>query len=154
MSSGDLRIFVYKNESSSEGKVMILPPTLSMSRFRSRVSKKLSLRSVKRLFLASGAEIEKIVEIQNNDILYISSGEPFYKSKISHIHPPCPALQVSVMGSGGVGKSALTLRFVKEYFVQDWDPTIEDAYQKTIVVDGKRSTLEMLDTAGQDVRRQ
>jgi small GTP-binding protein len=59
---------------------------------------------------------------------------------------------MSVLGSGGVGKSALTLRFVRDYFVKDWDPTIEDAYRKAITVDDGLCMLEILDTAGQDVR--
>lgn len=59
---------------------------------------------------------------------------------------------LSVLGSGGVGKSALTLRFVRDYFVKDWDPTIEDAYRKAITVDDNLCMLEILDTAGQDVR--
>ena len=58
---------------------------------------------------------------------------------------------MSVLGSGGVGKSALTLRFVRDYFVKDWDPTIEDAYRKSISVDEGLCMLEILDTAGQDV---
>jgi len=57
---------------------------------------------------------------------------------------------VSVLGCGGVGKSALTLRFVRDFFVKDWDPTIEDAYRKTVEVDGQLCILEVLDTAGQD----
>ncbi|KAI9908151.1 hypothetical protein PsorP6_016212 [Peronosclerospora sorghi] len=42
-------------------------------------SKKLGVR-VKRLFLSSGAEISDVDELQNNDTLYSSQGEAFYKS--------------------------------------------------------------------------
>lgn len=35
-----------------------------------------------------------------------------------------------VLGSGGVGKSALTVQFVSDVFVQKYDPTIEDLYRK------------------------
>ena len=31
-----------------------------------------------------------------------------------------------VLGSGGVGKSALTIRFVTDNFLDEYDPTIED----------------------------
>ncbi|XP_072031040.1 circularly permutated Ras protein 1-like isoform X2 [Amphiura filiformis] len=44
--------------------------------------------------------------------------------------------KVVVCGSGGVGKSAITVRFVSDIFVTDYDPTIEDSYRKQIVVDG------------------
>ena len=53
-----------------------------------------------------------------------------------------------VLGSGGVGKSALTIQFVQSLFVEEYDPTFEDSYMKQCVVDGEMSTLDMLDTAG------
>lgn len=58
--------------------------------------------------------------------------------------------KVVVMGSGGVGKSALVIKFVSGEFVKEYDPTIEDAYRKTIVVDGSTALLDILDTAGQE----
>eukprot|EP01035_Chromulina_nebulosa_P021509 gene21509-27852_t len=63
----------------------------------------------------------------NNDILFISEGEPFYLSTIENIN-------LSVLGAGGV----------------DWEPTIEDAYRKPIRVDDSTTMLEILDTAGQE----
>ena len=55
-----------------------------------------------------------------------------------------------VMGSGGVGKSALTLRFVHGNFIHIYDPTIEDRYTKHIEYDGDEVMIDLLDTAGQD----
>jgi GTPase KRas protein len=55
-----------------------------------------------------------------------------------------------VLGSGAVGKSALTIRLVTQNFLEEYDPTIEDNYTKTIVIDGKTANLDILDTAGQD----
>ena len=42
--------------------------------------------------------------------------------------------KVVVLGSGGVGKSALTVKFVSGTFVDRYDPTIEDFYRKEIEV--------------------
>jgi len=53
-----------------------------------------------------------------------------------------------VLGSGGVGKSALTVQFVSNQFLEKYDPTIEDFYRKEIEVDNSPSILEILDTAG------
>ncbi|KAI8813044.1 small GTPase superfamily [Cladochytrium replicatum] len=53
-----------------------------------------------------------------------------------------------VLGSGGVGKSALTVQFVQLIFVEKYDPTIEDSYRKQVEVDGQQCMLEILDTAG------
>lgn len=43
-----------------------------------------------------------------------------------------------MLGSGAVGKSALTIRYVSDQFVDNYDPTIEDSYRKMITVKGKR----------------
>ncbi|CAF1100998.1 unnamed protein product [Didymodactylos carnosus] len=53
-----------------------------------------------------------------------------------------------IFGSGGVGKSCLTMQFVRNVFMEKYDPTIEDVYRKTIEVDEKQYSLEILDTAG------
>jgi len=55
-----------------------------------------------------------------------------------------------VMGSGGVGKSAITIRFVNRQFEAKYDPTIEDRYQKVIDYQNVVVILELLDTAGQE----
>ena len=41
-----------------------------------------------------------------------------------------------VVGAGGVGKSSVTVRFIQDTFVDDYDPTIEDSYVKQITVKG------------------
>jgi len=55
---------------------------------------------------------------------------------------------VVVLGAGGVGKSALTVRWVRNVFRENYDPTIEEEYRRDIEVDGVSSSLEVLDTAG------
>ena len=55
-----------------------------------------------------------------------------------------------VMGVGGVGKSAITNRFVRGRWIATYDPTIEESYQKAVEVDGQVLQVEILDTAGQD----
>jgi len=56
--------------------------------------------------------------------------------------------KIVVLGSGGVGKSALTVQFVQGIFVEKYDPTIEDSYRKQVEVEGQQCMLEILDTAG------
>lgn len=55
-----------------------------------------------------------------------------------------------VLGSGGVGKSALTLRLISDEFATEYDPTIEDSYRKQVSVDQVPALLDVLDTAGQE----
>jgi len=59
-------------------------------------------------------------------------------------------LRVVVVGGGGVGKSALTVRFIQGNFVEKYDPTIEDSYRKQVDVDGVPFMLDVMDTAGQE----
>ncbi|ODO06331.1 hypothetical protein L198_01563 [Cryptococcus wingfieldii CBS 7118] len=58
--------------------------------------------------------------------------------------------QCAVMGSGGVGKSACTVRFINGSYLEWYDPTIEDSYRKQFTVDNQPCLLEILDTAGID----
>lgn len=55
-----------------------------------------------------------------------------------------------VVGSGGVGKSAMTIQFIRNHFVIEYDPTIEDSYRKQVAIDGQICFLDILDTAGQE----
>ena len=54
------------------------------------------------------------------------------------------------MGGGGVGKSALTLRLITNNFDEEYDPTIEDLYRMVFYIDNQSTTVDILDTAGQD----
>jgi len=58
--------------------------------------------------------------------------------------------KVIMVGSGGVGKSALTLQFMYDEFVVDYEPTKADSYRKKVVLDGEEVQIDILDTAGQE----
>jgi len=58
--------------------------------------------------------------------------------------------KIVVVGGGGVGKSALTIQFIQNHFIIEYDPTIEDSYRKQCCIDGETCLLDILDTAGQD----
>ncbi|KAL3124113.1 hypothetical protein niasHT_004702 [Heterodera trifolii] len=61
-----------------------------------------------------------------------------------HVH------KVIMVGSGGVGKSALTLQFLYDEFVENYEPTKADAHRKQVVLDGEYCAVDILDTAGQE----
>eukprot|EP01132_Coremiostelium_polycephalum_P003211 gene3211-4023_t len=58
--------------------------------------------------------------------------------------------KIVVMGGGGVGKSALTIQFIQNHFIEEYDPTIEDSYRRQCQIDLSTYLLDILDTAGQD----
>eukprot|EP01089_Gocevia_fonbrunei_P012291 TRINITY_DN2863_c0_g3_i1.p1 TRINITY_DN2863_c0_g3~~TRINITY_DN2863_c0_g3_i1.p1 ORF type:complete len:197 (-),score=44.19 TRINITY_DN2863_c0_g3_i1:87-677(-) len=55
-----------------------------------------------------------------------------------------------VVGSGGVGKSCLTIQYIANRFMPDYDPTLEDSYRKQVTIDDFECVLDIIDTAGQD----
>ena len=61
---------------------------------------------------------------------------------------PVKDYKIVVLGSGAVGKSSITVRFVQGIFLVKYDPTIEDSYRKQMEIDGQQYVLEILDTAG------
>ncbi|KAH8094568.1 ras family-domain-containing protein [Cristinia sonorae] len=63
-------------------------------------------------------------------------------------NPHVQRFNAVVLGAGGVGKSALTVRFVKNSFNELYNPTIEETYRRDIFLDGERYAMEIVDTAG------
>lgn len=57
-----------------------------------------------------------------------------------------------LLGTGGVGKSACVIRYITGNFVEEYDPTIEDCYRKSMPRAGGLDpvVLEIVDTAGQE----
>lgn len=51
-----------------------------------------------------------------------------------------------VVGSGGVGKSCLTVRFLKDEFMSEYDPTIgmKDVYLKRKIIEKQSAWMENL----------
>eukprot|EP01130_Rhizamoeba_saxonica_P005226 TRINITY_DN2096_c0_g1_i1.p1 TRINITY_DN2096_c0_g1~~TRINITY_DN2096_c0_g1_i1.p1 ORF type:complete len:211 (-),score=59.14 TRINITY_DN2096_c0_g1_i1:53-643(-) len=55
-----------------------------------------------------------------------------------------------LVGVGGVGKSCVTIQFISNQFVEDYDPTLEDSYRKQVTIDNEECILDIFDTAGQE----
>uniref|UniRef100_H3BI91 GTP-binding protein Rheb n=1 Tax=Latimeria chalumnae TaxID=7897 RepID=H3BI91_LATCH len=49
-----------------------------------------------------------------------------------------------------LGKSSLTIQFVEGQFVDAYDPTIENTFNKVVTVNSQEFNLQLVDTAGQD----
>ncbi|KAM9999675.1 hypothetical protein ACTFIZ_008126 [Dictyostelium cf. discoideum] len=59
-------------------------------------------------------------------------------------------IKLCIMGDGGVGKTAVTIRFITNHFVDNYDPTIGEPDYKQCVIDNQVYMLDILDTASQD----
>ena len=143
-----LRIVVYKNcKSPSDGKPILINPNWAKSQMLKLCSETLNMKA-KKIFNESGRELDSFSSMTDGSVLYISQGEGFQVSssavKSSKTYVLC------MLGAAAVGKSAVTQRFVSNKFVRDYDPTIEDYYKKTSVIDEESTTLSILDTAGME----
>lgn len=58
--------------------------------------------------------------------------------------------KIAVMGSRSVGKSSLAIQFVQGQFVDSYDPTIENTFNKNMKIQGQEYEVLVVDTAGQD----
>ncbi|XP_076466217.1 ras-related and estrogen-regulated growth inhibitor-like [Babylonia areolata] len=54
-----------------------------------------------------------------------------------------------ILGCPGVGKTALTVRYLTRRFIGEYCPTLESVYKYQTVIDDDDVRLEILDTAGQ-----
>nr|ABD65422.1 Rap1-like [Suberites domuncula] len=59
-------------------------------------------------------------------------------------------LTLCVVGSGGVGKSSLTVRYLQGQFPEYYDPTVEESYITQIEYGFDQHDVEIIDTAGQE----
>uniref|UniRef100_A0A6B2LLX2 Uncharacterized protein n=1 Tax=Arcella intermedia TaxID=1963864 RepID=A0A6B2LLX2_9EUKA len=52
------------------------------------------------------------------------------------------------LGSTGVGKTTFVHRFLENTFIEDTDPTIDDAYMKEITMENTTVKVHIMDTTG------
>jgi len=139
-----IRCVIFKNAADhGEGRLIAVPPTIN--ELLKTAGEKLKCKA-ERAYSENGAYIEDTSLIRENEKIFISEGEPFFKSDSSRVR----LYKIAVLGPGGVGKSSLTVRYVRSTFIDIYDPTIEDAFRHQTVVDGSTCMLDILDTAGQE----
>jgi len=148
MTSKQLSLTLVSNKHLDNAQSCTIVATASVETLLRVAAEKLEIKATI-LFMKDGTQLTKLDKLLDNDTVYVSQGEPFFKGRKEQ---KLKAFKVGVLGHGAVGKSALTLRFVQGQFVANYDPTIEDTYRK--VVDGlpndQTVQLEVLDTAGQE----
>jgi len=63
---------------------------------------------------------------------------------------PVKQRKVALLGFRSVGKSSLAIQFVQGQFVDCYDPTIENTFNKTVKFRNQDFDISVVDTAGQD----
>eukprot|EP01050_Picozoa_sp_SAG11_P039270 SAG11_NODE_16440_length_547_cov_1.033482_1_plen_84_part_10 len=64
------------------------------------------------------------------------------------------SIRLAVVGQAGVGKTALVNRYVLDIFMHGYDPTVEDEWARSVLVDDEKQLLEITDTGGDEEFRQ
>jgi len=143
-----LRVTLVNNKSLSDKKAAGLQKGFTMDDLKAVASEKLEMKPTV-FYLKDGRVVTDVLMVKDGETLFVSSGEPFHADEEGS-EGRYRTFKIGVMGPGAVGKSAVSLRFIQNAFVGDYDPTIEDSYRKVVTVDEHACLLEVLDTAGQE----
>ena len=69
-------------------------------------------------------------------------------NQVAAVGTPC--VKVAILGSGAIGKSSLTYRFLNKETLENHDATIEDKYKTYERIENENVEIEVLDTAGEE----
>jgi len=139
-----VRVKLYKNMPNQTEPKLYLVETADFNNFLKQAGKRLGI-DAKYAYTASGATLDDVAVLREDEVIYLSESAGFYRSE-AH----APRYKIAILGPGGVGKSCLTIRYTRNTFVETYDPTIEDAFRHQTVVDDRVVVMEILDTAGQE----
>ncbi|XP_076008945.1 ras-like protein family member 11B [Genypterus blacodes] len=64
---------------------------------------------------------------------------------------PNRVIKIAVIGGGGVGKTALVVRFLTRRFIGDYERNAGNLYSREVQVDGEQVTIQVQDTPGAEV---
>ena len=145
-----IHVTFYKNvQSPSEPKDVLVKANISKSEMLTLSSELLHV-SARRIFNSTGKPLESFDGITDGTILYVSQGEAFQVKRSSGPGGQTTKCNLVMLGAAAVGKSAITLRYVANKFMPDYDPTIEDFYAKLVHIDNQPTQVSILDTAGME----
>ena len=144
-----IRIVVYKNiQNPTDGKPILIDLKWNKEQLLTCCSETLGIKA-KKIFNESGNQLSSVNKLKDGTILYISQGESFQVKAVAQTRVS-KNIVICMLGTAAVGKSAVTQRYVQNKFLKDYDPTIEDYYKKTVIIDSETVPLSILDTAGME----
>ncbi|XP_031575380.1 ras-related and estrogen-regulated growth inhibitor-like [Actinia tenebrosa] len=75
---------------------------------------------------------------------------PGRRRKQSVVQSNVKPVKIVILGSVGVGKSALTVRLLTRRFIGEYDVTLESTHRHQIEIDNEFIIIELTDTAGEN----
>lgn len=151
MDPSQIRVALYKNVQNPAGaKNVLVSSAISRDEMLELCSTTLGI-SARKIFNEAGVSLNSFEGLSEGAVLYVSQGEQFQVKKPSAGDGRASRrFMFAMLGAAAVGKSAITLRYVSNKFVKDYDPTIEDFYAKAVQIDGEATQISILDTAGME----
>ena len=143
-----VRVTLVANLQPQQSVQELVAPTASKQEILALASQRLGLQATT-IYAEDGRVLHSFERLVDGALVYVSAGEPFQQRAAPAAHST-RKYTIAVLGSAAVGKSAVTLRFIRNEFAQDYDPTIEEYYAKTVQVDGQAMQVSVLDTAGME----
>ncbi|XP_076354824.1 ras-like protein family member 12 isoform X1 [Tachypleus tridentatus] len=61
-----------------------------------------------------------------------------------------PEVNIALLGALGVGKSALTVKYITKRFISEYDPDLEDTYSKVEIFDQQEVIVRLMDTCDKE----
>lgn len=121
-----VRVNIYKNSTkASDRKAILLDKSQDRAAILQEIGNAIGINAVK-VYNSAGADIfSNLQSVKDNDDLYVSQGENFQKLKVEkRTESVFRKANICILGEGAVGKSCITLQYVKHYFEPNYDPTI------------------------------
>ncbi|CAG9314481.1 unnamed protein product [Blepharisma stoltei] len=146
-----IRVALFKNEHHPTiSEQILIDPRMEKEELLNLCSEKLGIRA-KKIFNEAGVLLNSFGNLSDGAHLYISQGENFQVAiSESNQAKQSKKYVIAMLGAAAVGKSAVTMRYVSNKFVRDYDPTIENYYTKTTQIEGEPTVISILDTAGME----
>ncbi|XP_039257054.1 uncharacterized protein LOC120333761 [Styela clava] len=105
-----------------------------------------------RSFLTGNAKRARRSRNSNNNG-YISNRDSFGSQSPIEETKKSAGNKILIVGAEGVGKSALTVRFLTKRFIGEYAPEIESIYDQAINLDGKDVNVHLWDSAIPDIHQ-
>ena len=119
-----------------------------------KVSYKLGI-DAKVLYNQEGIVIDDAGDFKDGETLYASQGEQFWQQNkvtgsVLKTEERTKVLKLGIIGPPSVGKSALTVRYTQKIFYEEYLPSFESLFKKSITLDGEQVEIDILDSSGLD----
>jgi len=109
---------------------------------------------IDRAFDAQGRKLDlkALISLDNDERIWVGSTKDYRHKEMSNRESKNVKTLVKcvIIGPPKVGKSASTFQFVNEQFIADYDPTLEDTYDRKKIIDGHEININITDTAGSE----